>query len=184
MLTLKSVALMTVGAVMLGAAPLAGQEVGPRVAHALLEAVGTQLSPGIQPYVFAAPGGVSNGGTTLQLGGGVDVLLWKGLGASIEGGYLGPVEAMDDGIGIISANAFYQFGTPTRRRVTPFVTGGYTLGFRSQAVNAMNIGGGANYWISETLGLRFELRDHLPVLGGGVRDEHLWGVRMGLTWRR
>ena len=41
------------------------------------------------------------------------------------------MEAMDYGLGIISTNAFYQFGTPKRRRITPFVTGGYTLGFRS-----------------------------------------------------
>jgi hypothetical protein len=170
MLTLKSLALMTGAAVILGAAPVAGQEAGP--------------STGIQPYVFAAPGGVSNGGTTLHLGGGVDVLVWKGFGASIEGGYLGPIEAMDYGLGIISANAFYQFGTPRRRHLTPFVTGGYTLGFRSESANAMNIGGGANYWLSDTLGLRFELRDHLPVIDGGVSDEHLWGMRIGFTWRR
>jgi len=141
-------------------------------------------STGFQPYFFAAPGGISNGGTTLHVGGGVDLVLWKGLGASVEGGYVGPMEAMDYGLGIISTNAFYQFGTPKRRRITPFVTGGYTLGFRSERVNAINVGGGANYWLSDTLGLRIELRDHLPVIDGGVRDDHLWGLRIGFTWRR
>jgi hypothetical protein len=170
MRALTSLALMTAAAVMLGAAPAAGQE-------------GT-TSTGFQPYLFAAPGGISSGGTTLHVGGGVDLLLWKGLGASVEGGYVGPMEAMDYGLGIISTNAFYQFGTPKRRRITLFVTGGYTLGFRSERVNAMNIGGGANYWLSDTLGLRIELRDHLPVIDGGVRDDHLWGLRIGFTWRR
>ena len=64
------------------------------------------------------------------------------------------------------------------------MTGGYTLGFRSESVNAMNVGGGANYWLSDTLGLRLELRDHLPVIDGGVHDDHLWGLRLGFTWRR
>ena len=54
----------------------------------------------------------------------------------------------------------------------------------SQPGNAVNIGGGANYWLSDTMGLRFELRDHMPVYEGGVQDEHLWGLRMGFTWRR
>jgi hypothetical protein len=53
------------------------------------------------------------------------------------------------------------------------------LGFRSESVNAMNIGVGANYWMSDTLGLRFEVRDHLPVYDGAVRDDHLWGLRIG-----
>ena len=77
------------------------------------------------PYVFAAPGGVSNGGTTLHVGGGVDALIAKGLGASIEGGYLGPFpDGFDYGIGVISANAVYHFAPPRRRQVTPFATAG------------------------------------------------------------
>ena len=88
MRALTSLALMTAAGVMLGAAPVAGQE-------------GT-TSTGFQPYLFAAPGGISSGGTTLHVGGGVDLVLWKGLGASVEGGYVGPMEAMDYGLGIIS----------------------------------------------------------------------------------
>ena len=44
----------------------------------------------------------------------------------------------------------------------------------------MNIGGGANYWLSDTLGLRFELRDHLPVIDGGVRDVTCGACESGL----
>jgi hypothetical protein len=170
MRALTSLALMTAACVTVGVAPVAGQEGTP--------------TKGFQPYLFAAPGGTSNGGTTLHVGGGADVLLWKGLGASVEGGYVGPMAAMNYGLGLISTNAFYQFGMPKPRRITPFVTGGYTLGFRSETVNAMNIGVGANYWMSDTLGLRFEMRDHLPVYDGAVRDDHLWGLRIGFTWRR
>jgi hypothetical protein len=138
----------------------------------------------MQPYTFAAPGGISNGGTSLHLGGGIEVLAWKGLGASFEGGYVGPLpDGFDYGIGVVSANAFYQFGRPQRRKVTPFVTGGYSLGFRSQSVNAVNVGAGVNYWLSEGVALRLELRDHIPI-ENGLRDEHLWGARVGFTWRR
>jgi hypothetical protein len=160
----------TVVVVVFSALPVAGQEGAPADAR-------------FQPYTFVAPGGVSNGGATMHVGGGVDILLWKGLGASVEGGYLGPIEAFDYGIGVVSTNAFYQVGRPAKKRLTPFVTGGYTLGFRGQSVNAINIGGGANYWLTDRLGLRFEVRDHLPVVDG-IRDEHLWGVRFGVTWRR
>lgn len=92
--------------------------------------------------------------------------------------------AIDYGVGIISTNAVYQFGTATRRRITPFVTGGYTLLFRSETMNAVNLGGGANFWTSDAFALRVELRDHLPVVDGAVRDDHLWGLRVGFTWRR
>ena len=139
---------------------------------------------GVQPYVFAAPGGISNGGTSVHLGGGADLLAWKGLGASFEGGYLAPMGAgFDYGIGVVSANVFYQFGRPGRRRPTPFVTGGYSLAFRGETANAVNIGAGLTYWLSDGLGLRMEVRDHLPV-EDGIRDYHLWGARFGVTWRR
>ena len=170
MAELKSLAVFTAAAVLVLATP----------AHAQEGASGS----GFQPYVFAAPGGISNGGTTFHLGGGTDMPLWKGFGASFEGGYLGPVESMDYGVGVVSTNAYWQFGTPARRRVTPFVTGGYSLAFRSETFNAINIGGGVNYWLSNTKGLRFELRDHMPFWGGDVADEHLWGIRIGFTWRR
>ena len=38
-------------------------------------------------------------------------------------------------------------------------------------------------WLSDTLGLRLEVRDHLLVIDGGVHDDHLWGLRIGFTWR-
>jgi hypothetical protein len=146
--------------------------------------VQAQEAPTFMPYTFAAAGGVSNGGTTLHVGGGFDTIVWKGLGASIEGGYLGPFpDGFDHGIGVISTNAVYHFGAPQRRRFTPFVTGGYSLAFRSSVGHALNLGAGANYWLSEGVALRLELRDHVP-LHGGIRDEHFWGARIGFTWAR
>lgn len=142
-------------------------------------------APRFLPYTFVAPGGVSNGGATLQLGGGFDALLAGGVGVSIEGGFLGPIpDGFDYGIGVISANGVYHFGRPQRHRAVPFVTGGYSLGFRSSTINAVNFGAGLNFWLSDRTAVRVELRDHLPVIDGGVRDEHLWGVRMGFSWAR
>ena len=137
------------------------------------------------PYTFVAPGGVSNGGTTLHVGGGFDALIWKGLGASVEGGYLGPVpDGFDYGIGVISANAVFHTRPPRRHQLTPFVTGGYSFAFREQHGNAINFGGGVNYWLSERTAMRVEFRDHMPVAGGEVQDAHLWGARFGFTWAR
>jgi opacity protein-like surface antigen len=138
-----------------------------------------------QPYTFAAPGGISQGGgTTLHLGGGIEMLAWKGLGVAFEGGYLGPLsEGFQSGIGVVSANAIYQFGQPQRRKVTPFVTGGYSLAFRDETANAINVGGGVNYWLTDGVALRVEFRDHIP-FEEGLSDLHVWGARVGFTWRR
>jgi hypothetical protein len=166
----KGIATIVVASFVLVSGTAAGQEAGP--------------GPRWQPYTFAAPGGISNAGTTLHLGGGADVLIWKGLGASVEGGYVGPIRSMDYGIGLVSANALYQFGRPGRTKVTPFVTGGYSVGFRSSAGDAVNVGAGANYWITERTALRFEVRDHVPIGSGIIRGVDIWGVRVGFTWRR
>jgi hypothetical protein len=137
------------------------------------------------PYTFAAPGGVSGGGSTLHLGGGIDAIVWKGIGVSFEGGYLGPFpDGFDYGIGLISANGVYHFVPPRRRRLTPFVTGGYSLGFRSDYGHAVNLGVGANYWLTDRTALRVEFRDHIPILEDVDDTSHLWGVRVGFTWAR
>lgn len=108
----------------------------------------------------------------------------NGLGASVEGGYLGPLpRGFEHGVGVISANAVFHAGRPRRHRVTPFVTGGYTLWFRQGSASGVNVGGGVNYWLRDGLGLRAELRDHIP-LGDYRSRPHVWGARVGFTWVR
>jgi hypothetical protein len=135
-------------------------------------------------YGFAAPGAsVVDGGSnaTLHLGVGGEGLVYKGLGVGGEIGYIGSMTEMGSGFGVGSANASYLFRSAgSSSKLDPFVTGGYSLGFRSEASSGFNVGGGVNYWFKERVGLRIEVRDHVfPEFG----NMNLIGVRLGITFR-
>ncbi|MGE0131077.1 MAG: hypothetical protein AB7U82_23615 [Blastocatellales bacterium] len=133
-------------------------------------------------YIFAAPGGSSNGGGgTLHIGGGGEGVLKNGVGIGAELGYLYPFEGIDEGLGTFSVNGAYHFLKASRsEKVTPFVTAGYTGFFRSGYANGFNFGGGVNYWFKKRVGLRFEFRDNVFAADGAA---HLLNVRIGLTFR-
>jgi hypothetical protein len=135
-------------------------------------------------YVFAAPGGIvgSDGGTgTLHFGVGGEGLIKGGFGVGGEIGGLAPVRSFREGFGVFSAGANYHFLNASKSgKVVPFVNGGYTLFFREGVANGIHFGGGANYWIKERVGLRFEVRDHLAVQ---YPEYHYIGFRFGLTFR-
>jgi hypothetical protein len=82
------------------------------------------------------------------------------LGVGAEIGYLASFRYISDGVGVFSVNGLYSFEKPGSK-LGPFITGGYSLIFRSGHVNAMNIGRGADYWFAKRAGMRFELRDHV-----------------------
>jgi hypothetical protein len=130
-----------------------------------------------QGYAFFAPGVVSGGsGGFMHVGGGGEALI-KRVGVGGEIGYLTPWESMSDGIGVGNVNGSFNFASG---KIKPFVTGGYTLFFRSGTANGYNFGGGVNYWFSERAGLRFEVRDNvLP----DSRDTHFVGFRVGIAFR-
>jgi len=131
-----------------------------------------------QGYVFFAPGVSAPGGTaTAHLGGGGEAL-FHAVGVGAEIGYVTPMRSFGDGVGILSPNASYHF--LRNQKVSPFVTGGYSLFFRDGHLNGFNFGGGANYWLFERTALRFEVRDNV------IREyssSHLVGFRVGLTFR-
>ena len=132
-------------------------------------------------YGFVAPGaavGDGNAAATLHFGVGGDRLLYKGLGAGGEVGFVGLARELRGGFGLASANASYQ--AASTRKVVPFVTGGYSVVFREGSVNGFNIGGGVNYWFKEHVGLRFEVRDHVF---SEFRNANFVGFRIGLTFR-
>jgi len=131
-------------------------------------------------YFFVAPGG-TNGTATLHLGGGVEGGLGKGIGVGAELGALGPTRSFDDVLGVFSANGYYHFFRDDGRKADPFVTGGYTLFFRSGTANLGNLGGGVNYWLGERIGLKIEFRDHIRTPGRGTL--HFYGIRFGITVR-
>jgi hypothetical protein len=130
-------------------------------------------------YAFAAPG-IVDSTPTLHIGGGGESLLYKGFGVGAELGYLGPFEAFNGGLGILSINGGYHFGkSKSGQKWVPFVTGGYSLAFRKGVANLANIGGGVNYWFKDRVGLRLEFRDHIFTPGG----TNVYNFRVGFTFR-
>ena len=134
-------------------------------------------------YAFVGAGGTTSrfGQTTslFHVGGGMEAVARSGLGAGVEGGYLGPWSNGSNGIGILSVNALYRLGgSPRTAQTVPFITGGYSLGFRSTAASFGNFGGGLIHWFGEGTGLRLEFRDN-------VRDgsTHWLVFRAGLDFR-
>lgn len=114
----------------------------------------------------------------LAVGGGGEGFLYRGLAAGADLGYVFPRHEPGCGIGLLSVNPAYHFTNRERsRKLVPFVTGGYGLGFRSGSVNLVNYGGGLTYWLSSRAGLRFEVRDY--------RDRccSLLLFRAGIAWR-
>jgi len=122
----------------------------------------------------------SNGttfGKLLNPGLGAEVFAYKGLAASADIGYVGYYNNFRaDGLGLFSPNVSYHF--LRSRRVVPFITGGYTLAFRSGTANLANYGGGLTYWFSRRVGLRVEGRDHRDTDG-----YHLSALRVGMSFR-
>ena len=134
-----------------------------------------------QGYAFVAPGGFTEGGSTLHFGVGGEGFVYKGLGVGGEIGYLGATRSLGEGFGVLSPNVSYHFLNASKSgKFVPFVTGGYTLLFRSGTANAFNVGGGVNYWFKERVGLRFEVRHHVPTY---TDLTGFYGIRIGLAFR-
>lgn len=131
------------------------------------------MMSGGQGYFFFGPGS----STALHLGGGGEAYIYKGLAAGGEIGYLFPRSGFGYGVGLLSANGSYHFNRGTHWKIQPFVTGGYTLAFRSGAVNLWNAGGGLTYWMSNRAGLRVEFREYRDWRHG------LHELRVGLSLR-
>ncbi len=133
-----------------------------------------------QGYVFVGAGAANIEEGALHFGGGGELNLYKGLGLGVELGYLNPMQSLGDGIGIFSLNGQYTFNQDTANKVKPFVTGGYSLAFRSGTMSALNFGGGVHYWFSDRVGLRLEFRDHVPP---EYSKTHIWEGRIGFDFR-
>jgi hypothetical protein len=136
-------------------------------------------------YGFIGFGAATGGGessATYHLGGGGEAVFRDAFGVGAEIGYLNSFEEGSEGIGVLSINGTYHFGGgPTAAKARPFVTGGYTLGFRDGSESLFNLGGGVDYWFKPKVGLRVEFRDHIWASGG--ETVQFWGVRFGVTFR-
>jgi hypothetical protein len=134
-------------------------------------------------YAFTGLIVASNGGDAgLQAGIGGEGIIHKGLGVGAEIGYFRHVVfGSDSGIGILSVNPSYHFMNASKsRKLVPFVTGGFSLFFRSGSAIGGNFGGGITYWLKDRIGVRFEVRDHIPAYSG---VGHFPGFRAALTFR-
>ena len=108
-------------------------------------------------------------------------VLGKGIGVGAEVGAVGTRQYFGDSVvGVFSPNGYYHFVHGKDIKIDPFVTGGYTLIFRSGHANLFNFGGGMNYWFRRRLGGRLEVRDQVHTEGASV---HYWGIRFGLAFR-
>lgn len=132
-----------------------------------------------QGYVHASMGATRGGTGLLGVTGGGEAFLWKGLSAQGELGYLFPVRAANDGIGVASVGPAYHFTDRSRsQKLVPFVDGGYTLAFRSGTLSLWHIGGGATWWYSDRFGLQFGVRNYAH------QGEHFaTAFRVGFTFR-
>jgi hypothetical protein len=134
-----------------------------------------------QGYVFIAPGtyiGNADSITTIHFGGGGEGLLYKGLGLGAEIGGITALQESSAGLWLFSANGSYHFAR--ERKITPFLTGGYSSVGGNGQRNLINFGGGINYWFRERQGIRLEFRDHIYTDGTG---RHLLGFRIGFAFR-
>jgi hypothetical protein len=112
---------------------------------------------------------------TLQFGVGGEYVIVKGIGVGAELGVVGVRQYFGEtAMGVFSPNGHYHFVHGQDIKTDPFVTGGYTLMFRSGHAKLANFGGGMNYWFHRRLGVgsprSIEYHGHdRPLLGGPLR---------------
>lgn len=143
----------------------------------------TGTSPRGWGYFVGGVGATAGNGSstgTFQVAGGGEGLVYRGLGLGAEVGYIGPFDQPGEGFGILSVNPSYHFrNASSSGRLVPFVTGGFSLGFRSGTAGGGNFGGGVQYWMKDHVGLRVEFRDHVF----SSDTPHFFQFRVGLSFR-
>lgn len=126
-------------------------------------------------YIYAAPVLTSGGlASAAQVGGGGDAKLYKNLALSGDVGWI----VAQDGFGLASVNGTYNLPSFRDGKLAPFVTSGYTLGFRDSTASFMNVGGGFTYWFRERQGLRWEARYYTSADFIGIM-----ALRVGFSFR-
>jgi hypothetical protein len=137
--------------------------------------------PSLSGYAAGGPAtysGFFGTGALAQASGGVEVLFAARAGVAAETGVLVNAGSV---LGVSSVNAVVQSGG-RGRRLTPFLTGGYTrMGNANSSFNGWNVGAGLTRWGSGRVGLRLEVRDQVrPDRRGTV---HYWSFRVGIGFR-
>jgi len=112
-------------------------------------------------YGFGGVGGGTGGNSDalINVGGGGEGYFGNGAGIGAEIGYLTSTRNTGSGIALASVNGSYHFNRSGK--AVPFLTGGASIAGAGFASGGGNFGGGVNYWMTNRLGLRFEVRDHI-----------------------
>jgi hypothetical protein len=143
-------------------------------------ALGQEQSSKAQGYAFVGLGDY-RGTTQLHFGGGLETDLYKGLGFSLDAGYVADAKYLSSGIGIFSPNGRYAFRRSSDSKLIPYVTAGYSLLFRTGTANGFNYGGGIDYWFAKKVGIKVEFRDH--ILTQFYDNPHIYQFRAGFSFR-
>ena len=98
-----------------------------------------------------------------------------GYGFFVEGGYVGPWSRPKAGSAILSVNYVASWVARSKPSFLPFATAGYSRLFGTG--NALNIGGGLDYLLSNTRAIRIEVRDYAAFT---TPRQHNIAVRVGL----
>ena len=148
-----------------------------------LAAVRTTDAQGLG-YGIAGPAGFSgffgSSASAVHAAGGGEVLVDGRTGIGAE---LGVLASSGSVLLVFSANGVFHVSTnQATRRLSPFVTGGYTNMRNSDgSFGAWNVGAGADLWRKDRVGIRVEFRDHVrPDSRGAVQ---YWTVRGGVVFR-
>ena len=133
-----------------------------------------------QSYAFVGLGDLL-GSSAVHFGGGGEVDFYKGFGFGIDLGYLAPSRSLSSGVGVLSPDGRYAFRRTADSRLIPYVTAGYSLLFRNGTLNAVNFGGGIDYWFADKYGMKLEFRDH--VIENCRYNCHAYQFRGGVSFR-
>ena len=132
-------------------------------------------------YAFTGLAGNSgsNSGPRFTVGGGGEVLFYRGLGIGGDLSYVTAPNRNGSGVGFGSVDLAYHFNRAGK--VVPFVTGGASAAFNGSGGSAGggNFGGGLQYWAKDHVGVRFEVRDQVF----SSDSPHLYTIRIGVTFR-
>jgi len=139
-------------------------------------------------YFFVAPGvRVDTRQSTLEIGGGGELYVYKGLGFGGDvGGLRTPSkDAAGNTVyrwtGMAAFHAIYNFQMSAKQKIHPFVVFGFTIIPAFDTPGGYNVGGGVQYWFSTHLGVRVEFREHVLT---GARSHQYPQARIGLAFRK
>jgi hypothetical protein len=133
-----------------------------------------------QGYAVAGPAGLSgffgSSASSVHVAGGGEALAGGVVGVGAE---IGALANSSNVLLVVSGNGVAHLSSS---RFSPFVTAGYTrMQSGEGGFNAWNAGVGADYWVRDGVGIRFDFRDHVrPDSRGTV---HYWTFRGGVVFR-